>query len=163
MMMEEHDQRKQSISQNSCLSTSAIACKYCMNNDSGGDTSIRVLPCSHKFHHTSTNNWLLCNERCPIRSHERRICMSNAYYRRPRWLWVYQLMDLLQALLFKIMGTASWVSFNFQGSYRMAAGGREFIAKVSQVLRGDWSVATEWKAGWPGWSRTPTILFASGL
>nr|GEW81647.1 zinc knuckle CX2CX4HX4C [Tanacetum cinerariifolium] len=95
--MEEHE-RKQSISRSSGRSTSATACKYCMNNDCGGDTSTR-LPCIHKFHHTSTNNWLLCNQ-------------------RPRCLWVCQLMELLEALFFKIVsveGTASWGSFNFQG------------------------------------------------
>ena len=103
MIIDEHD-RKQSISQSFGVSTTSTACKYCMNNECGGDTITR-LPCTHKFHHTSTNNRLLLrNKSCSIRTHAvfvKHVRVSNAYYRTPRWLWVYQLMELFEALIFK--------------------------------------------------------------
>ncbi|KAL8260014.1 hypothetical protein R6Q59_027967 [Mikania micrantha] len=82
------------------------ACIVCLDDLSAGGKLLR-LPCSHCFHSRCIKPWLSCNGTCPIcrrvvaKRAEPWLLHVSGYDPHMRWLWVYQLMELIEALFFK--------------------------------------------------------------
>ncbi|KAI3697068.1 hypothetical protein L6452_29803 [Arctium lappa] len=96
-------------------------CAFCIKAFSDGDKITR-LSCHHYFHRPCILRWLSRHKYCPIclrsvpfptkppppvesgRRHVpavQHIHVDRGHYRRPRCLWFYQLMELIESLFFR--------------------------------------------------------------
>ncbi|GJS76618.1 putative zinc finger, RING/FYVE/PHD-type containing protein [Tanacetum coccineum] len=86
----------------------AAACTICMEElVVKGDTNIKQLPCRHKFHASCIRDWLYLKQTCPICRSKiaDRYMLVNTHlrvsfkeFKRSKFLWVYQLRELIDAL-----------------------------------------------------------------
>ncbi|GJX88905.1 putative LTR copia-type gag-polypeptide [Tanacetum coccineum] len=86
----------------------AAACTICMEElVVKGDTNIKQLPCRHKFHASCIRDWLYLKQTCPICRYKiddqfmlvnTHLRVSFKEFKRSKFLWVYQLRELIDAL-----------------------------------------------------------------
>lgn len=82
----------------------ATACTICMEELV---VNIKQLPCHHKFHGSCIRKWLYLKQTCPIcrSTIVDRLMLVNTHlrvsyieFKRSKFLWVYQLRELIDAL-----------------------------------------------------------------
>lgn len=117
--MEEYEWKQFMYRSSQLRPPSTATCVICMDEYFYGDKITR-LACQHYFHCGCIHRWLSRNRKCPIcrqavavpakvqpssldghgRLMVQHVRVSSVYYRRPHWLWIYQLMELVESLFF---------------------------------------------------------------